>query len=89
MCRRQLRELSGVEDGEPWPDPSEVRLQEGTGQQYYTPDFSLGVGAKVNQQLFERAATLVMNDVVSVTYLKLSRRLNSYSASSAVNRYAT
>jgi hypothetical protein len=89
MCRRHFRELCGVEEGQPWPDPSEVRLQEGTGERFYTPDFRLGVGAKINQQLFERAASLVMEDVVSVANLKLSRRLSSCSAPGALHRHST
>jgi hypothetical protein len=66
MERRHFRTLCGVTQSEPWPLPEgEVRLQEGTSDTYYTPDFRLGVTAKVNADLFRRVVDLTMQEIVS------------------------
>jgi hypothetical protein len=66
MERRHFRALCGVTQSEPWPFPDgEVRLKEGTDDAYYTPDFRLGVTAKVNVDLFKRVVDLTMQEIVS------------------------
>jgi hypothetical protein len=72
MGRQHFRNLCGVAEGQLWPDPDEVRLQEGTGERFYTPDFRLGVGARVNQQIFHRVVNSVMQEIVSVLTLKVT-----------------
>jgi hypothetical protein len=66
MIRQHFCKACGVAGGWLWPRPEEVRLQEGTGMCFYTPDFWLGVGARVNQQVFERVVALIMDQVVSI-----------------------
>jgi hypothetical protein len=80
MSRQHFRDLCGVADGQPWPMPDEVRLQEGTGERYHTPDFNLGVREKVNRQIFARVVSSIMDDVVSVLILQTSRILSSSAA---------
>jgi hypothetical protein len=58
--------LCGVTQSELWPFPDgEVCLKEGTNNAYYTPDFRLGVAAKVNVDLFKRIVDLTMQEIVS------------------------
>jgi hypothetical protein len=89
MSREHFRDLCGVEEGQPWPRPDEVRLQPGTGERFYTPDFMLGVLAKVNRQLFNRVVTSILDDVVSVSVLGISRLLTSSIAPVQGRRYST
>jgi hypothetical protein len=40
-----------VAEGKQWPDLNEVHVQDGIREHFYTPNFELGVGARVNQQI--------------------------------------
>jgi hypothetical protein len=65
MERRHFRTLCGVADGDPWPAPDLVRLQEGTNMPYHTPNFRLGLKAKVNHDLFQKVVNETMIEIVS------------------------
>jgi hypothetical protein len=69
MERRHFRALCGVSDGDPWPAPDTVRLQEGTNMPFHTPDFRLGLKAKVNNDLFKKVVNETMNEIVSESHL--------------------
>jgi hypothetical protein len=66
MGRRHFCALCGVTQSEPWPLPDgEVCLKEGTSDAYYTPNFQLGVTAKVNANIFKCIVDLTMQEIVS------------------------
>jgi hypothetical protein len=66
MGRWHFHALCRVTQSEPWPLPdSKVHLKEGTSDVYYTPNFWLGVTAKVNTNIFKHIVDPTMQEIVS------------------------
>jgi hypothetical protein len=71
MGRHHLCKICGVAKGNLWPAPDiAIHLQEGTNEQYYTPNFELGVKAKVNIEILKKAVSLTMEEIVSESNLR-------------------
>src|ERR1700728_1703164 len=62
-----------------WPtNPNEVRLKEGTNEQFYTPNFNEDVSHLQNRVIFQKVQSLIMNEFqVSANDLYL-RELMTY-----------
>jgi hypothetical protein len=66
-----FREICGVPKNTPWPPPDEVRVVEGTNEEYYTPDFSKDVSYSTNTMIFRKIQSLITQEfkVSSVSLL--------------------
>jgi hypothetical protein len=80
MARRHFRNICGVSEGETWPLPDSVCLQEGTNIPYYVPHFHLGVQAQVNNKIFRKVANLTMEEFVSEVTIGTVKNSACYSA---------
>ncbi|EPQ53844.1 hypothetical protein GLOTRDRAFT_131174 [Gloeophyllum trabeum ATCC 11539] len=64
VCRK-FREICGVEEGGHWPEADEAREGPALGEEYFTPDFNASSNHWTNQEIFERVASLVMEDLAN------------------------
>jgi hypothetical protein len=78
MERRHFRKLCGAAEGKSWPAPGSVHLQEGTNTLYHTPNFRLGLKAKVNTDLFKKVINLTMDEIVSEPHFSKSSHSACY-----------
>ncbi|TFK48344.1 hypothetical protein OE88DRAFT_1738021 [Heliocybe sulcata] len=61
--RRKFRKICGVTESAPWPHADEIRDGPAPGEDYYTPDFSVRSTHHVNQEIFDRVASLLMEEL--------------------------
>ncbi|GBE87457.1 hypothetical protein SCP_1101330 [Sparassis crispa] len=60
----KFRFICGVPEGEEWPSPMDTgRVNVKTDKEYFTPNFKKDVRHPDNQDIFERIADLVQNDI--------------------------
>jgi hypothetical protein len=63
LVNEKFREVCGVTTKMEWPtDPNQVRLKEGTAEQYLTPNFKEDVTHQHNRSIFRRVQHLIVSD---------------------------
>ncbi|KAF7973731.1 hypothetical protein HWV62_14298 [Athelia sp. TMB] len=60
---RKFREICGVGANVPWPPVEPPRINTASGEPYYTPDFDENVEHRTNVEVFNKVASLLMDDL--------------------------
>ncbi|KAJ6628379.1 hypothetical protein B0H10DRAFT_1991128 [Mycena sp. CBHHK59/15] len=60
---QSFRDVSGVSKKDQWPDPTEIRVNEITGQQYLAPVFTADVNDSQNQRVCTAVGEQAFNDL--------------------------